>query len=102
MRTSTLLTAFFAAGALAVPQKWGWGQDYNGAGASYNNNHPGYRACLNNAAAETIVSRYKYLLENPQAPDFSAKVYEVASPRFHIVSDSILTLSNRPVGDYRC
>lgn len=95
MRASAFLTAVFAAGALAIPQNWNWFQGNNGAGHPYN--HPGYRACLNDTAAEAIVNRYKYLLEKPQAPDFSAKVYEVASPSFHVVSDSILTLSNRPV-----
>ncbi|POS78538.1 hypothetical protein DHEL01_v203070 [Diaporthe helianthi] len=54
--------------------------------------------CLTPAAINTLVDGYTYLLENPLGPDFNSTANKILSDKFQVLSDSILTLSQRPLG----
>lgn len=86
MRTSIVTALAFAAGALA--QGWGgWG--WKGG--------PNPAPCLDEAAVMKLVTGYTYLLEHPGGPDFNTTANDILSDKFFVDSDSILTLSQRPV-----
>jgi len=53
--------------------------------------------CLNQASINTLVNGYTYLLEKPLGPDFNSTAEAILSDKFQVLSDSILTLSQRPV-----
>ncbi|KUI70074.1 hypothetical protein VM1G_06552 [Cytospora mali] len=87
MRISTFAAALaFTAGALA--QRWR-GPGPNGAA--------GYH-CLNETGVATLVNGYTYLLEKPGGPSFNSTANAILSDKFFVDSDSILTLSQRPLG----
>lgn len=87
MHTSTFAVALsVAAGALA--QRW---HGQNGAPRS------GHWHCLNETGVETLVNGYTYLLEKPGGPSFNSTAEAILSSKFFVDSDSILTLSQRPV-----
>lgn len=76
-----------AAGVLA-----GGPGGYTGRGAP-----PG--CCLNDTGVNTLVNGYTYLLEHPGGPDFNSTAEAILSDKFQVFSDSILTLSQRPVSN---
>lgn len=89
MHTSTFAVALsVAAGALA--QRW---HGQNGAPRS------GHWHCLNETGVETLVNGYTYLLEKPGGPSFNSTAEAILSSKFFVDSDSILTLSQRPLGE---
>lgn len=53
--------------------------------------------CLNKTGVDTLVNGYTYLLEHPLGPDFNSTAEAILSDKFQVLSDSILTLSQRPV-----
>lgn len=53
--------------------------------------------CLNKTGVDTLVNGYTYLLEHPLGPDFNSTANAILSDKFQVLSDSILTLSQRPV-----
>lgn len=54
--------------------------------------------CLNKTGVDTLVNGYTYLLEHPLGPDFNSTADAILSDdKFQVLSDSILTLSQRPV-----
>lgn len=53
--------------------------------------------CLNDTGVNTLVNGYTYLLESPLGPDFNSTAEAILSDKFQVFSDSILTLSQRPV-----
>lgn len=54
--------------------------------------------CLNKTGVDTLVNGYTYLLEHPLGPDFNSTADAILSDdKFQVISDSILTLSQRPV-----
>lgn len=53
--------------------------------------------CLTPANVNTVVEGYTYLLEKPLGPDFNSTANKILSDKFQVLSDSILTLSQRPV-----
>lgn len=53
--------------------------------------------CLNQASIDTLINGYTYLLEHPGGPDFNSTAEAILSDKFQVLSDSILTLSGRPV-----
>lgn len=57
----------------------------------------GSRPCLNDTGVSTLVDGYTYLLEQPGGEDFNATAEAILSFQFIVYSDSILTLSGRPV-----
>lgn len=66
----------------------GWG----GWGGRY-----GSKPCLNVTTVSELVNGYTYLLEQPGGADFNSTADAILSDSFVVYSDSILTLSNRPV-----
>lgn len=58
---------------------------------------PPPRNCLNQTGVDTLVNGYTYLLEHPLGPDFNSTAEAILSDKFQVLSDSILTLSQRPV-----
>lgn len=55
-------------------------------------------ACLNQTGINTLVDGYTYLLEHPGGPAFNTTANTILSAtNFTVQSDSILTLSGRPV-----
>jgi hypothetical protein len=84
------VAALLALGASAIPADGstdGWG----GGGGG------GRPVCLNDTGADYLVKGYSYLLEFPQGPDFNATASALLSDKFTVWSDSILSLSQRPV-----
>ena len=69
------------AGALAAPPEYGQQKP----------------KCLDQASIDTLVNGYTYLLESPLGPDFNSTADKILSDKFQVLSDSILTLSQRPV-----
>ncbi|KAG6368947.1 hypothetical protein INS49_003165 [Diaporthe citri] len=59
---------------------------------------PPPRNCLNKTGVDTLVNGYTYLLEHPLGPDFNSTAEAILSDKFQVLSDSILTLSQRPLG----
>ena len=84
MLLSTLFTSsLLAAGALATPPGFGgWGP---------------WGSCLTDSQVASLISGYTYLLVYPGGPDFNSTAEAILSPTFEVFSDSILTLSGRPV-----
>lgn len=83
MHISTVAVVLsFAAGALT--QRW--------HGKSRSGHH-----CLNETGVKTLVDGYTYLLEKPGGADFNSTAEAILSSKFFVDSDSILTLSQRPV-----
>lgn len=62
---------------------------------------PGPIHCLNKTGVDTLVNGYTYLLESPLGPDFNSTAEAILSDKFQVLSDSILTLSQRPVSTPR-
>ncbi|KAF3761879.1 hypothetical protein M406DRAFT_333924 [Cryphonectria parasitica EP155] len=54
--------------------------------------------CLNSTGVDVLVEGYTYLLEYPGGPDFNSTAEAILSDEFVVESDSILTLSGRPLG----
>lgn len=80
----TFIAAIFALGASALPQDVStesWGRP----------------ACLDDKGADYIVKSYASLLEFPQGPNFNTTANTLLSDKFVVWSDSINSLSNRPV-----
>jgi hypothetical protein len=88
MRFSAIATTLaLAANALALPG----GPWQNWAG------YPGYQ-CLNATQVSKIISGYTYLLQSPGGPQFASIATSILdSSNFTVQSDSINTLSQRPV-----
>lgn len=85
--SSTFAVALsFAAGALA--QRWH---------AQYGTPRSGRWHCLNETGVTALVDGYTYLLEKPGGPSFNSTAEAILSSKFFVDSDSILTLSQRPV-----
>lgn len=82
------VAAIFALGASALPQPQDVSTDSFGGGNS---------RCLSDGGANYIVSGYAKLLEFPQGPDFNATAQKLLSNKFVVWSDSINSLSGRPV-----
>lgn len=61
------------------------------------NGPPPLGHCLNDTSVATLVDGYTYLLEKPLGPDFNSTAEAILSDKFQVFSDSILTLSQRPV-----
>ncbi|KKY39777.1 hypothetical protein UCDDA912_g00202 [Diaporthe ampelina] len=59
---------------------------------------PPLKRCLNATSVDTLVNGYTYLLEKPLGPDFNSTAEAILSDKFSVLSDSILTLSQRPLG----
>ncbi|KAG9768134.1 hypothetical protein ABEF95_012523 [Exophiala dermatitidis] len=60
---------------------------------------PGNRhSCLNDTGVAYLVNGYTYLLEHPGGPDFNITANTILSDAFFVSSDSINTLSQRPLG----
>lgn len=55
------------------------------------------RHCLDQDGVDKLVNGYTYLLEKPLGPDFNSTAEAILSDKFQVLSDSILTLSQRPV-----
>jgi len=87
---STILTGLLATVATvsALPQP-GW--------SGWNGGH-GWAGCLNQTEVNNLISGYTYLLEKPGGPDFNSTAEAILSPSFMVFSDSINTLSQRPLG----
>lgn len=86
MYASTFVVALaFATGALA--------QGRFGRKGAPHPEHP----CLNETGVATLVNGYAYLLESPGGVDFNSTADAILSDKFFVDSDSILTLSERPV-----
>lgn len=86
MHSSILLTlSLVLPSALALPG-WGpWG-------------HSGHKGpCLNDAAVNTLLTGYTYLLEFPTGADFNTTANAILSDKFFVSSDSIDTLAGIPV-----
>lgn len=62
---------------------------------------PPFQHCLNQTGVDTLVNGYTYLLEKPLGPDFNSTAEAILSDKFQVLSDSILTLSQRPVSTKR-
>lgn len=95
----TLVTSTAVAheGPRWVPNKYGGGGGEGGSGG-----HPPhyYPACLNDTGVNTLVDGYTYLLEHPGGADFNTTAEAILSnSSFVVESDSILTLSGRPVSN---
>lgn len=58
--------------------------------------HPEHH-CLNETGVATLVNGYAYLLESPGGVYFNSTAEAILSDKFFVDSDSILTLSQRPV-----
>lgn len=90
MRTS-VITATLAFAATTLAQGWGnWGGYGKGP-------HGAPVPCLNQTSVDYLVNGYTYLLEHPGGPDFNATANAILSDKFFVSSDSINTLSQRPV-----
>lgn len=80
-------TAVAHEGPRWAPNKYGGG-----------NHPPHYPTCLNDTGVNTLVDGYTYLLEHPGGADFNATAEAfLSNSSFVVESDSILTLSGRPV-----
>ena len=80
MLLSTVFTsALLGAGALAGPPWGNWGN------------------CLSPSRVKALVDGYTYLLVHPGGQDFNSTANTILTPDFEVFSDSILTLSGRPV-----
>lgn len=56
------------------------------------------KQCLDQSTVNTLVNGYTYLLEHPGGPDFNSTAKAILSAdQFVVYSDSINTLSQRPV-----
>lgn len=95
----TLLLSLVTSTAVAhegprwAPNKYGGGGGGGGGG-----HPPHYPSCLNDTGVNTLVDGYTYLLEHPGGADFNATAEAILSnSSFVVESDSILTLSGRPV-----
>ncbi|EXJ86666.1 hypothetical protein A1O3_03619 [Capronia epimyces CBS 606.96] len=59
---------------------------------------PGQQTCLNDTGVAYLVQGYTYLLEQPGGPDFNSTANTILSDQFFVCSDSINSLSGRPLG----
>ncbi|CAN8098018.1 unnamed protein product [Discula destructiva] len=83
-----LTTGAFARGPYGWPGR-------NGSGAGH---HPAPN-CLDATGVDTLVAGYTYLLEYPGGADFNSTAEAILSDNgFAVLSDSILTLSGRALG----
>lgn len=85
-------TLVLASTVAALPQGWGgsWGGRPSGGGG-------GRPWGLNATGVQYLITGYTYLLEYPTGPDFNATANAILSDKFFVFSDSINTLSGRPV-----
>ncbi|EXJ87980.1 hypothetical protein A1O1_04907 [Capronia coronata CBS 617.96] len=83
MHTSFLVTVL-ALAASVIAQPW--------------SHWPGKHTCLNDTGVAYLVQGYTYLLEKPGGPDFNATANAILSDKFFVLSDSINSLSGRPLG----
>lgn len=102
--TTLLLTLVTSAAATAaVHESPRWAPNKYGSGGEGGHHPqpsppPHYPVCLNDTGVNTLVDGYTYLLEHPGGPDFNATAEAILSnSSFVVESDSILTLSGRPV-----
>lgn len=88
----TFIAAIIALGAsaLALPQDIST-DSLGGPGG------PGGPGCLDDKAVDYIVKGYASLLEFPQGPNFNTTAQKLLSDKFVVWSDSINSLSGRPV-----
>ncbi|KIV97233.1 hypothetical protein, variant [Exophiala mesophila] len=77
-------TLALASTVVAFPGRWAeWG-NYGGG--------------LNATGVQYLITGYTYLLEYPTGPNFNATANAILSDKFFVSSDSINTLSGRPLG----
>ncbi|KAK7733974.1 hypothetical protein SLS53_007969 [Cytospora paraplurivora] len=88
MHISTITAAFTLAAGVLV-------QAWDGPKGARHHRH----SCLDAAGVTTLVDGYTYLLEQPGGPDFNSTADAILSDKFFVDSDSILTLSQRPLGE---
>jgi hypothetical protein len=55
------------------------------------------KKCLSPQQVQSLLDGYSYLLQFPGGPNFTPTANNILTPDFQVFSDSILTLSNRPV-----
>lgn len=98
MRASTITAALaLAAGTQAYTPFTAW---YSRWGPGNKNPAPAPLlsvACLNVTGVMTLIEGYTYLLEYPGGTAFNSTANAILADSFSVQSDSILTLSQRPV-----
>ena len=87
---TSIMRTFLVAATLALASKVA---AFPGRWAEWGN----YGGGLNATGVQYLITGYTYLLEYPTGPNFNATANAILSDKFFVSSDSINTLSGRPV-----